>query len=91
MDAPEKADTRPQIFKLSEAMRAYAEATRLRLSYLYPSLQFDLRENALEVSGHFPAGVDALRREITYSLYRERIFSETLPLRRSLIEMVSRK
>lgn len=91
MEAPEKADTEPQIFELPETMQAYAEGTRLRLSYLYPFLQFDLRENGLEVSGHFPAGIDALRREITYSLYRERIFAETLPLRRGLIEMVSRK
>jgi hypothetical protein len=36
-------------------------------------------------------GLEGIAREVHYALYREKIYAETLPLRRSLIEAVTGK
>ncbi|PZQ46097.1 MAG: hypothetical protein DI556_21315 [Rhodovulum sulfidophilum] len=64
-------------------------AALLRLGYLYPELDFAVSELGVAVhgaSGSVPAG---LEREVTYQVYREKIFRQTLSMRQSLYAMLA--
>lgn len=60
----------------------YAEAAISRLRYVHPALHFDLLSpTSVEVTGVQPDAETTMRREITYQLYREKIYQEGLPMR----------
>lgn len=71
----------------------YVDPALVRLRYLYPKAVFAV-ENAGEcIRAEITDSVDedTLRREIHYALYREKIYTETLPLRRSLMKAVTQR
>ena len=62
----------------------------LRLGYLYPHLRFEMDPDGIRARGEFPADVDMLRRDIFHTVYREKIYIETLPLRSAFYDAVLR-
>lgn len=67
----------------------YVPQALARLRYLHEDLRISVGEAGFEIvsaSGEVPAHI---RREIQYHLYREKIFQDTLPLRRDLYKMLS--
>jgi hypothetical protein len=62
-----------------------------RLRYLFPALRFEASVDWIIVTGKVGVDANALAREIQYALYREKIYSETLPMRHALIEAVTRR
>jgi hypothetical protein len=51
----------------------------IRLSYLYPKAVFALGEVGIVVEGEGP--LDTVARDVTYQVYREKIYQESLPMR----------
>ncbi|EPX76428.1 hypothetical protein Salmuc_00314 [Salipiger mucosus DSM 16094] len=74
---------------IDPAFHPYIPASLLRLSYLYPELDFGASEQGVNVSGTSGADPARLEREVTYQIYREKIFQQTLPMRQSLYEMLT--
>lgn len=74
-------------FAVPEALRSVVEEGLARLGYLYPDLdlRFDPASSQIVAKGS-GSGTDpqALRKELLYQLYREKIFRDTLPIRRRL-------
>ncbi|MEX0709360.1 MAG: hypothetical protein WD078_15495 [Woeseia sp.] len=74
--------------EISDDFVDYAEAAVTRLSYLYPNYEFALQGHSLEV---FPiksdgrlGDINEIKRQVFYQLYRQRIYVETLSIRKSL-------
>jgi hypothetical protein len=74
---------------IPQTLLPYAEPALARLRYLYPRLTFALCESGIKVNGDTSV-VSIAAREVLYAVYREKIYAETLPLRRSLIDAVTR-
>ncbi len=79
------------IVEVAERFRPYTDAALARLQYLYPKINFVLIADGIEVSGNIDIPSETLSREIHYALYREKIYAETLPMRRALIEAVTHR
>jgi len=79
------------IVVVEEPFKPYAEAAITRLHYLYPAVSFDLVAEGIEIGGDPGIAAESLSREIHYALYREKIYGETMSMRRSLIEAVTRR
>ena len=63
----------------------FVDAAITRLRYLYPDLNFSQVQSGIKFDGEFE-GTEAKEvvREINHQLYREKIFADTLSIRRSL-------
>lgn len=67
---------------VSVVLAPYVEQTLGRLSYLYPQATFVYQSNSIFVE--LAEGVTVPVREVTYQLYREKIYQESLPMRELL-------
>jgi hypothetical protein len=72
-----------------ECLAPYAEMAIVRLQYLHSSWSIERCGGEVVVYSDATLPGD-VRSEVTYTLYRERIYRETLSLRRDLIEAVTR-
>lgn len=71
-------------------LHSYMPTTLVRLSYLYPDLTFSVENNDIIV-GNCPVDREKfIKRDVLYTLYREKIYVETLSMRRSLFEAAMR-
>ena len=74
-------------FHVTEGFREYAEALLVRLGYLWPQVTFSYDAQACDIHAGWSDGavaVSELEQEIRFQLYRERIYTETLPIRKRL-------
>ena len=67
----------------------FIPAALLRLGYLYPELDFAVSKQGIAVRGESDYDLVWLEREVTYQVYREKIFQQTLPMRQSLFTMLA--
>jgi hypothetical protein len=67
----------------------FAGAAITRLGYLYPRIVFGYAGNAISAVGEADVGEQKIRKDVLYAVYREKIYAETLDMRRSLIATVS--
>jgi hypothetical protein len=65
---------------------AAVSSALVRLQYLYPSYAFQTEGERIVVTGVEPERLPEMQREITYALYREKIYADGLPMRRRLYE-----
>jgi hypothetical protein len=72
------------VVEIGPKLLPHADAAIVRLSYLYPDVQFSLVADTIEVFGVKPSDQAALKKEVAYAVYRERIYRETLDIRKSL-------
>ncbi|HTM77707.1 MAG TPA: hypothetical protein VL133_08770 [Devosia sp.] len=63
-----------------EIFRAYVSQALVRLAYLHPGARFDFAEDTISVEYDGKAPIEA--DEVTYQLYREKIYQESLPMRK---------
>lgn len=68
----------------------YVRAALMRLGYLHPEWSIEFSPAQIEVAGATESA-EQVRREVHYAIYREKILSETMDMRRSLLEAVSRR
>lgn len=66
----------------------YVEAAIIRLCYLRPQWSFCYRNCAVEVEADVPLA--DVTRELMHAIYREKVYTETLPLRRELLAMLAK-
>lgn len=74
-----------RLIEVDASLRPYLPTAATRLGYLYPDVQFVVRTDGVELVGT-DIDLAAMRREVLHAVYRERVFAETLPLRRTLID-----
>ncbi|MDX2485282.1 MAG: hypothetical protein QNK42_16665 [Pseudodonghicola sp.] len=60
------------------------------MRYIYPELEFGATEQGVAVNGTSEFDATRLEREVIYQVYREKIFQQTLPMRKGLYEMLAR-
>ena len=81
------------IVPVPKAFWPYVDPALERLRYLYPKAVFTVEKAGECIRAESTESMDeeTLRREIHYAVYREKIYAETLSLRRSLVEAVTRR
>jgi hypothetical protein len=80
------------LVQVPEPLRLYIEAALTRLKYLYPSVRFSITSEGIQAEADdSDITAQAPTREIHYAVYREKIYIETLTMRRSLIEAVTKR
>ena len=73
---------------VSPEFHGFIPAAILRLKYIFPELDIETTVNGVKLSGTREIDAQQLEREVTYQIYREKIFQETLPMRRDLYEIL---
>jgi hypothetical protein len=68
----------------------YLEAAIVRLRIHYPTLVFSSNADGIVVSGTTEIAPEILRSAILHIVYREKIYTETLIMRQSLLAAVMR-
>lgn len=76
---------------IPEPFRAHVDAAVTRLGYLYPTAQFTAADGAIDVQFFGEVDLVVLRRDAHHTLYREKIYADTLGMRTALIEAVTRR
>jgi hypothetical protein len=79
------------IVPVTESFLPYVEAAIARLRYLHPELSFSISTKGIEIRGTVAGDRALLLQEIQHTIYREKIYSETLPMRRALVDAVMRR
>lgn len=74
---------------IPRTFHGFVDGALLRLQSQYPSLDFRASSTGIQVASAIALDLDDLKRQISYAVYREKIYVETLPLRRSLIAAVT--
>ena len=73
--------------KIPDSFKSYIDASIVRASYLFPELNIYISEepSSVDISG-LNESMDAenMKKDFFNILYRERIYSETLPIRRTI-------
>lgn len=69
--------------------QSFADAALLRLQVRYPQTSFLLSEGKFEVVPAAHVRCEVLHRDILHTIYAERIFAETLPMRQALVAAVT--
>ena len=82
-------NSRIVMFAVEPTFSEYVSSAITRLGYVYPAYRFSAETGGISVSGALPDDPSDLRRDVLHMLYRERIFKETLPLRRRLLEALN--
>jgi hypothetical protein len=70
------------------AVRAHISDAINRFSYLHPSIEIEVGPEVISLFADSPHDVGDLVRDLQFALYRQKIYAETLPLRKTLIEGV---
>lgn len=75
--------------EIADVLLDYIPASITRLSYLFPDVEFDKSQKGIQVTIKNEADFREIKREVMHQLYRERIFAETLELRKNYYKMLS--
>jgi hypothetical protein len=78
------------IVDIEPVLAPFAQAAVARLSYLYPECSFSIDGVHLVVRSGSGANETTLRRDVTYQLYREKIYQEGLVMRSAMYETLFR-
>lgn len=74
---------------VSPEFHEFIPAAIMRLKYIYPDLDIETSANGVRLSGALEVNTERLERDVTYQIYREKIFQQTLSMRRDLYQMLS--
>jgi hypothetical protein len=75
-------------FAIEESHRQWLSGALLRFGYIYPQIEVVIDGATARLIG--PGADDpSVKRELCFCLYRQKIFEQSLPLRRMLIEGVT--
>jgi len=77
--------------RVAPPLQPYVDQALTRLAYLYPRVKFAAVPGGILIEEERAVEVNELARNVHYALYREKIYAETLPLRRALVEAVAGK
>ena len=75
------------LIEIPKAYTDYADSALVRVGYLYPNVK--LRSEGASVEAELPGGdedlEESVRRDLLHQLYREKIYQETLPIRKWIL------
>lgn len=74
---------------IDQEFHAFIPTALLRMRYIYPGLEFAATEQGLMVEGAVEVDRVRLERDVTYQIYREKIFQQTMPMRQSLYRLLA--
>lgn len=77
-----------RLLEVSSALEPYVAQALLRLSYLYSHVQFAFEHGYICIVSAREVDCCLLKSEIAHALYREKIFTETLPMRRAIYDRI---
>lgn len=75
-------------FIVDDEHKTWLPQASLRFGYLYPQIELVVDGSIVRFAGPGAENSD-LKREFQFCLYRQKIFEQTLPLRKTLIEGVT--
>lgn len=76
------------IIEVPEVFVTYIDAVIVRLGYLKPDLQLFAHNGTIRSPLANTADAEKIKREVMHMIYRERIYSETLELRQTLLKVL---
>jgi len=77
--------------KVDTIFSDFVQSALLRAGYLYPACSFDLQDNVIVVDASDDTAPEKVERELRHLIYREKIYSETLGMRKQLIDVLTVK
>lgn len=77
------------VVEVPSRFQEYLDVTLVRLQALFPDCQFSRVDCTIFVQGSESRSQDQVRRTILYTVYREKIYAETLGMRQALVEAVT--
>ncbi len=74
---------------VGDGFKAYVEAALTRVGYLCPEIQieYDKTTAVITVYKNDNTDTEQISKEVKYALYRERIYQETLPIRKRILRI----
>lgn len=84
----DRSERRRYRMTVGPEFRAYVDDAMSRFSYLHPSVEIEVGAEAVTLVVDANADLADLARDFQFALYRQKIYAETLPLRKTLIEGV---
>jgi hypothetical protein len=77
--------------EIPQEFRVFVPAALMRLQVIHPTLEFSRDADLVVVGGPNSFDPTEIRKSVLHSIYREKIYAETLPLRQSLVAAVTAK
>lgn len=77
------------VVEIPPRFQEYLDVTLVRLQALFPDCRFCRTDCTISVHGSETHSQDQVRRAILHTIYREKIYAETLGMRRALVEAVT--
>ena len=65
----------------------FLKSAIVRLSYLYPKIQFSIVNNSIQLEGLIE-NEEIIKKEVNYTVYREKIYSESLEIRKKIFDKI---
>jgi hypothetical protein len=86
-----ESNTSPQnivSIEVPSTLHIHIDGALVRLHYLYPEQRFTKSETGLQINVSNDCNATDLATNVRQEIYREKIYAETLPMRRSLYTKV---
>jgi len=74
--------------EIPESFSSFMDATLVRLQAIYPGIGWQIQGRSIIATPSGPADITKLRSEVLHTVYREKIYEDTLSMRRSLLGAV---
>ncbi|SFU17021.1 hypothetical protein SAMN05444141_11415 [Pseudovibrio denitrificans] len=75
--------------KIPETFLPVKDDAYLRLTYLYPELEIELHDTSIVFRSIGEHKKQTLKREVSHTLYREKMRADSTQLRQSLLQVLS--
>jgi hypothetical protein len=79
----------PLNFEIAPELMPYVAEATVRFRYLNPGLDVAIDGGTATIDGQTSGSAEHLEQQFMFCLYRQKIYSETLPLRRTLLASVT--
>ncbi|TDW31877.1 hypothetical protein EV128_108204 [Rhizobium azibense] len=79
----------PLNFEIAPEMMPHVAEATVRFRYLIPGSNVAIAGDIVTIDGETGVSAEQLEQQFLYCLYRQKIYSETLPLRRTLLAGVT--
>lgn len=85
-------NTSPDVtIDIPRSMQDYADAAVIRVGYVRSTWVVSRHEGVIIVRAPADTSTADIRREVLFAVYREKILSETMDMRRTLLQTVTRR
>ncbi|WP_334543846.1 hypothetical protein [Rhizobium leguminosarum] len=79
----------PLEFEIAPELMPYVADATVRFRYLNPGIDVTISGATAVIAGNQAVNIRDLEQQFMFCLYRQKIYSETLPLRRTLLAGVT--